>query len=300
MLAAVSQQVESHHVTRCGLELSGASEPPAVLLCMEADSGASALRALKGRYRIVSAGVESVRRPLGTTVCAGIVELRDRSGKPNVRLVEHLRAAHPHLILVAVGRVQTADGADVIAMARAGVDHVVFSGIEDLSISLPRVLVNIRRSGPAMAALASLQRMWPRIPKALLDELRARGLDGTSVSDAARRLKMSRRTLARRVQAAGCPPAKALFLAFRLLTAAHALTSARSVEITALTCRFSSASQLRRHLRRIAALSPRRFQQDPMAITELEAAMQRWSLTGTEARPFADFATVARAVARAD
>jgi AraC-like DNA-binding protein len=190
----------------------------------------------------------------GTVVV--ITETRDSDHAPVAPIVARLTAGPSSVPVIAyIGCPGTAPD-DIVDVVRAGASDLVRAGFDDVGVAFRTAL----RTAVVRAAANVIKRdvehvvpsaVWPVIAYALDHADR-----DLTVTELARALAVHRRTVARRLKAAGVPGPRTLIRWCRLILAAWMLEgTTRTVESVALALDFASAGALRNALRRYAALS---------------------------------------------
>lgn len=186
-----------------------------------------------------------------------VADLWDNAGRPTAPTIRQLRAGFPAVRIVAHCVLSPEASREVLAMARAGVDGLVFEGYDDIGTALRRVLDDAGMH--CMRALLTRElgvefsdRIWSAL--CLCFEHPHEAL---SVSRLAECVGTQRRTLLNRTTREALPSPGVLIAWCRLLMAARMLEDpARSVEQIALSLDFPSATALRNMLRRYTGLRP--------------------------------------------
>jgi transcriptional regulator GlxA family with amidase domain len=145
---------------------------------------------------------------------------------------------------------------DIVDVVRAGASDLVRAGFDDAGVAFRAALRTALVHAAANTITRDVEQMvppavWPVVAYALNHADR-----DLTVAELARALAVHRRTVARRLKAAGVPGPRALICWCRLILAAWMLEGkTRTVESVALALDFASAGALRNALRRYAALS---------------------------------------------
>ena len=185
-----------------------------------------------------------------------ITETRDSDDAPVAPVVARLTAGPSSVPVIAyIGWPGTAPD-DIVEIVRAGASDLVRAGFDDAGVALRAAL----RTAVVHTAATVIRRevehvvppaVWPVMAYALNHADR-----NLTVTDLSRALGVHRRSVARRLKAAGVPGPRALIRWCRLILAAWMLEGkGRTVESVALALDFESAGALRNALRRYAALS---------------------------------------------
>lgn len=187
-------------------------------------------------------------------VGALVVDKRDSDGKSTLHLVRRVRSAFPALPIVLYTALAPDASRDVLRFARAGVNDLIFRGVDDTRAALRGALQAAADDCLAKLALSEIE---PLVPANVLDIVRycvenARGDIG--VGEVAAALSVHRKTLVNRMRAAGYPPPSWLISWGRLLHAAR-LLDGRSVTQVATLVGFPTGTALRNMMKRYTGLT---------------------------------------------
>jgi AraC-like DNA-binding protein len=186
-----------------------------------------------------------------------LLEPVDVTGRFTAPLVSSLRTGFPSVPIVAYCDPRIATSAQILELARAGVNELVMRGVDDVRLALTAAMDGAERHCAAECVLA---RLGSRLPKTIAPIIRFflhNAGQPVSVADAAAALGVHRKTLFVRLAAAGYPPPSVLASWCRLLVASKLLEDpARPVTRVALELDFASATALRNMLRRYTGLTP--------------------------------------------
>jgi AraC-like DNA-binding protein len=198
-----------------------------------------------------------------TEVVMLIAEPRDRDGTSVAHVVARLRGDLSSRPILAYVPQQLSSSRDILDMANAGVTDLIRAGFDDDGLALRSALRNAAINCTSNFVRSHIAGVIPEdalpIVMFILDEARA----SLSVSEIARALGMSRRTLLRRLQRDRLPAPRSLIGWCRLILAARLMEDAgRTIESVALTLDFPSAASLRNMLWRYAHLRPTEIRGD--------------------------------------
>lgn len=191
------------------------------------------------------------------TGLAGVVVLdrRDRDGTSMLGLVKRIREEYPSVPIVLYCGLTPDASRDVLSFARAGVDQLVFQGVDDLRGPLRAAVQASLDHASAQAWLAELA---PHVPVNVVPFLKyclEHARRNVTVEDAATALGVHRKTLSDRLNAAHLPSAGSFISWSRLLLAAKILEDpGRTVEQVALLLDFPSGPSLRNMMKRHTGL----------------------------------------------
>lgn len=205
--------------------------------------------------RFCERGSEAVA--LVETGLAGVLVLdrRDRDGSSTLALVKRIREEFPSIPIVLYCALSPDASRDVLSFARAGVDQLVFQGVDDLRGPLRAA---VQSSLDQVSAKAWLVELAPHVPgnvapflKYCLDHARR----NVTVEEVAIALGVHRKTLVDRLNAAHLPSPSSFISWSRLLLAAKILEDpGRTVEQVALLLDFPSGPSLRNMMKRHTGL----------------------------------------------
>jgi AraC-like DNA-binding protein len=204
-----------------------------------------------------------------------VVAPRDRYDKSTRAAVQACRGFDPSLRVIAYGRADGAEGHELFTLASAGAEQVVIRDREDGIDSFRHVLNDYPRPDLSREMLDLLK---PRIGSVAHPEARSAlvWLAGTSahatVSDLARGLRISPRTLLSWFARASLDTPSHVIALFRLIRVADvAADPHRTFEELATTFGFGSVANLRKSLRAHARLSLRDLRTRRGIVTLLDA-----------------------------
>ena len=186
-----------------------------------------------------------------------LVEPTDVGGRSTTPLIASLRMGFPNVPVIAYCDPRSVTSAQILDMARAGVNELVMRGVDDVRLALMAALDGAERHCAAERVVAML---GPRLPESIAPIVRFflhNAARPVTVEDAAAALGVHRKTLFTRLAAAGYPPPSVLASWCRLLLASKLLEDpGRPIERVALDLDFSSGTALRNMLRRYTGLTP--------------------------------------------
>ena len=172
-------------------------------------------------------------------------------------LVRGLRGQFPDLVIAVLCEFTAPLVQRCVALVRAGADACLFQGTDDTRRALCATLAEARLGRIAESVATQLA---PHLAPPAMTIVRAvlRRVDcSPSVDDVAADLRVHRRTLVNRLEAAGCPGPAELISWCRLMVAGHLLESpGHSVEHVALRLGFGSGTALRNMLQRYLGMTP--------------------------------------------
>jgi AraC-like DNA-binding protein len=228
-------------------------------LVPDAVSRAALVGALRGRAELVSCsrvhellGVLAVRH-----VDLIVVAPWDSTGTRVAPVLRQVRDSLPSVPIAIYCSLTTDAAREVVALAKAGADEVIFRTADDHAARLwPSLLVSVNRR-VAGEALDLLQPLLAPDVEPIMSYCLERAESGVSVAEVAAAFHVHRKTLVNRMAAAGLPGPACLISWCRLLLAARLLEDpGRAVEQVALELGFGSGAGLRNMLRRYTGLRP--------------------------------------------
>lgn len=190
-------------------------------------------------------------------ITAIVTDLWDSEGQPVADTIKRTRSEFPSIPVVACCRLVPGAAAEILVMARAGINALALRGFEDVGVALTSLVANARADCDANRIISAMKPFLRSNEEAVVEYCVSHARRRISVGDVASALSLSRRTLSYRL-ASGClHSAHSLIVWCRLLIAARLLQdNARTVESIALSLRFGSAAAFRSMLRRQAGITP--------------------------------------------
>ena len=193
-----------------------------------------------------------VEQGLATMV---VLEHRDYDGNPALPAVRRLRDEYPSVpVVMYLPMAAVASGA-LMEYARAGVNQLVFQGMDDFRTSL-RSAVNAALDQVSAGALAAdLESLSPSAIVPFSRYCLEHARRNITVEEVATAMGVHRKTLVDRLKAARLPSPRAMIGWCRLLMAARLLDDpGRTVEQVALKLDFASGTALRNMFKRYTGL----------------------------------------------
>jgi AraC-like DNA-binding protein len=216
--------------------------------------------AIRDRHRVIACD----SWPALATLCSEqpvrvvVVDLFS-GGRPRLESVRRLKYRFPRLTVI--GYVTfTADRAhDVFEAGRSGVDALVIADRDDSTRSLLNVVGQAEAHSLGAVVRRSLDAIDPSVREAVLLAV-TRAHERVSPEQLADLLALHRRTLGKRLNAAGFPPPQRLITWGRIIVAAHMLEDARrSANAVAVALDFPSGSAFRNTLQRYLHATPEKI-----------------------------------------
>jgi AraC-like DNA-binding protein len=199
------------------------------------------------------------------TGLAGVVVLdrRDRDGSPTLSTVKRVREEFPSIPIVLYCALSPDTSRDVLHFAKAGVDQLVFQGVDDLRTPLRGAVQAALDQVSAKSLLADLEPLVPANVVPFLKYCLEHARRDTSVEEVAEALGVHRKTLVDRLNAANLPSPSNFVSWSRLLLAARILEDpGRTVEQVALLLDFPSGTALRNMMKRYTGLKSSEVRQN--------------------------------------
>ena len=217
------------------------------------------LNAMRGRASVevvdTIAALETRATDGGAGLIGVLIEPHDLQGTPTAAAVSRLRQLLPGVPIIGYCAAGHAHSQEILALARAGVDELLFQNESDTRAALLSAVASATQTS---AATEVLDAVTPHLKPGALPIVahcihHAREALDTDALAAA--FGMSRATLARRCQEFGLPHPWALVGWCRLLVAGYLLQrTTRTVEDLALSLEFPSPSAFRNFVKRYTGL----------------------------------------------
>jgi AraC-like DNA-binding protein len=180
-----------------------------------------------------------------------IIEARDVECRPTAEAVSLLRRSRPAIPVVGYCRVGLAHSAEIRELSIAGVNELLFSGVDDTGSALRAVLSAACQASVGETVAAALTgvvppRLWPFVRHVAMHPNEAK-----QVSSVAKALGYHRRTLVNHCAEAQLPPPQELIAWCRLAVVGQLLgTTQHTIEAIALQLDFPSDTALRNLMKR--------------------------------------------------
>jgi AraC-like DNA-binding protein len=220
-------------------------------------------RALRGQASVepVPTCRELLRRVQERGARAIVVELRDAEHTPTAPTVRRLRESWPLVPVLGYCASSNPDGADLLAVAQAGLTGLLVTGSTESRVAAIRdVIEGLQQAEDevtARRAWATVAADVPEPARVVVEYCLRHGRRELGVDDLARALGMHRKTLWGRLDRAGLPSPEKVINWARLLHAAQRLeTTDLSLARVATEYQHPSASALRNMLFRYTGLVP--------------------------------------------
>lgn len=191
-------------------------------------------------------------------LAAGVVlDRRDVDGGSTLSAVRRIRDEFPSIPVVLYCALSPDASRDVLDFARAGVDQLVFQGVDDLRTPLRSA---VQAAQDLVSAKSLLLQLESCVPTNIIPFLRyclEHARRDLTVEEVAAALGVHRKTLVDRLNAANLPSPSSFISWSRLLLAARLHSDpGRTVEQVALLLDFPSGPSLRNMMKRYTGLRP--------------------------------------------
>ena len=111
-----------------------------------------------------------------------ILEPIDRQGSSTVPLVREARRRQPRIVIVAYCSAELGAPAQILEMARAGVDRLILAGVDDTSQTLAAIAADSEREAHVHAICAELGARLPEAPLELMRQFLSAAMEPHSVA----------------------------------------------------------------------------------------------------------------------
>jgi AraC-like DNA-binding protein len=193
----------------------------------------------------------------GPPVAAIVTDLWDSHGHPAAPAVKMARRIFPSVPIIVCCRLVPGAASEILALARAGINALALRGFDDVGAALSSLIANAATDCDASGILSAIRPFLRAHEVPIVEYCVLHARSKLTVTDVARALSLSRRTLSHRLETGRLHSAHSLIVWCRLLIAARLLQdSGRTVESIALSLQFGSAAAFRNMLRRRVGLSP--------------------------------------------
>lgn len=215
--------------------------------------------ALRGRQQVrfvdrISELADAVNQP-DRTVTNVIVEARDADRRSTAELISFLRRTRESLPVVGYCRVGLEHSADVRELSVAGVNELLFCGVDDTGSALRAVLTAARQASVGETVGEALARAVPSLLWPFVRHVAMHPNEAKRVSVLATALGYHRKTLVNHCAQANIPPPQELLAWCRLAVVAYLLESTTdTIEAIALQLDFPSDTALRNLMKRYVGL----------------------------------------------
>lgn len=181
------------------------------------------------------------------------------NGRPRLEAVRRLKYRFPRLTLIGYVDV-TADRAhDLFEAGRSGLDALLIADVDDSTRGLLTVVGQAEARSLGASVRRSLESVDPSVREAVLLSV-TRAHERISPTQLAELLALHRRTLGKRLAAAGFPPPQRLITWGRIIVAAHMLEDPRrSANSVATALDFPSGSAFRNTCQRYLHATPEKI-----------------------------------------
>lgn len=182
-----------------------------------------------------------------------VVDSRDAHGESTLPIVRRIREGFPSVPVILY--LSSALSREVLQFARAGVTELVLRDTDDMKVMLRSSLTSAADHGSARAIAAELEPLVPPNVAEMIRYCLENGRRALTVEEVASAMKVHRKTLVDRLNAARLPPPSAIIAWCRLLLSARLLEDpGRSIEQVALLLDFPSGTSMRNMVKRYTGL----------------------------------------------
>jgi AraC-like DNA-binding protein len=214
--------------------------------------------ALRGKYDVQfverASELSWIVKNAQLVVAAVILETHDADGRSTCDLVRLISMSDMSPPVLAYCRAAAERSGEIRDFVLAGVQELIFEGIDDAGVALRSVLDSARRSQIGERAAIALLTTLPPILSAFVQYVTAHP-DTQRVADVADALGYNRKTLVNHCAQAVAPPPQELLAWCRLCVAAELLrTTPRTIESIAFQLDFPSDTALRNMMKRYTGM----------------------------------------------
>ncbi|MEP6998853.1 MAG: helix-turn-helix domain-containing protein [bacterium] len=201
------------------------------------------------------AELEHVMTTTTGVIAAVLVEPRDIDGRSVSDALTRMCATDSAPPIVGCCRAGVEHTADIRALVLAGVNELVFEGVDDAGYTLRAILESAQRARVGERAASALKTIVPETLWPFIAQVTAYP-DTQRVADLADALGYHRKTLVNHCALAHAPPPQELIAWCRLAVAAELLqTTPRTIESIALGLDYPSDTSLRNMMKRYTGLT---------------------------------------------
>jgi AraC-like DNA-binding protein len=195
-------------------------------------------------------------------------------GRPRLESLRKLKYRFPRLTIIGYIDFAGERAHDIFEAGRAGVDALIISEIDDSTRGLLAVVGQAEARSLGVAVRRSLESVDPSVREAVLLAV-TRAHERISPKQFAELLALHRRTLGKRLAAAGFPPPQRLITWGRIIVAAHMLEDpARSANSIAAALDFPSGSAFRNTCQRYLHATPEKIRARGGAVYAVKALLR--------------------------
>ncbi len=231
----------------------------AVALVSDRAAKARIIGALRDRARVrfVAEAEELVRAVDRESASVVITDLLDHHGGSTAPVVRRIKTGTPSVAVICLCTPASEGASDILDVARAGVNALVFRGCDDGRVAFRAALDSAEDHCAAAGFLCELAPLPTPEALRIIGCCLEHAPQAPSVGELARKLGMPRRTLISRLKHLTMPPPQLILGWCRLVFAARYMEDPqRSVNRIALLLNFSSGAALRNMLKRYTGYRP--------------------------------------------
>src|SRR3954468_21558626 len=181
------------------------------------------------------------------------------SGRPRLEALRRLKHRFPRLTIIAYVEYSADRAHDIFEAGRLGVDALILADVDDAPRGLLTIIGQAEARSLGSAVRRSLETIDPSVREAVMLAV-TRAHERISPTQLAELLALHRRTLSKRLNAAGFPPPQRLITWGRIIIAAHMLEDRhRSANSIATALDFPSGSAFRNTCQRYLHATPEKI-----------------------------------------
>lgn len=195
-------------------------------------------------------------------------------GRPRLEALRKLKQRFPRLTVIGYIGFSAERAHDVFEAGRSGVDALIIADADDSTRALLAVVGQAEARSLGAAVRRSLEAVDPSVREAVLLAI-TRAHERISPTQFAELLALHRRTLSKRLAAAGFPPPQRLITWGRIIVAAHMLEDPnRSANSIATALDFPSGSAFRNTCQRYLHATPEKIRERGGATYAVKAMLR--------------------------
>jgi AraC-like DNA-binding protein len=231
--------------------------------------------AIRDRHRVVACdGWTALATLCGEKPVRVVVVDFFSGGRPRLDAVRRLKYRFPRLTVIGYVTFSADRAHDLFEAGQSGVDALVIADRDDSTRNLLTIVGQAEARSLGAAVRRSLDAIDPSVREAVLLAV-TRAHERISPEQLAELLALHRRTLGKRLYAAGFPPPQRLITWGRIIVAAHMLEDAhRSANAVAVALDFPSGSAFRNTCQRYLHATPEKIRSRGGAVYAVRALLR--------------------------